>query len=186
VPADARPDALANARRLYELINVSWVSHAVYAAAELRIPDALAGGPREVAALALACDCDAASLGRLLRALATLDVCRQRADGAFELTPLGALLCDGAPGSLRAWAIHAGKYLWPLWGRLAESVRTGASDRKRGTGTDDYGHLERDREAAAVFNRAMVEVTRMVAGEVVRVCDFARIDSVRRRRRRLR
>jgi orsellinic acid C2-O-methyltransferase len=112
------------------------------------------------------------------RALASLDLCRERTDGMFELTPVGALLRADAPGSLRAWAIHSGKYLWPLWGRLAGSVRTGASSRKRTTGADDYGHLERDAEAATVFNRAMVEVTRMIARQVVRVCDFTGIDRV--------
>ena len=88
---------------------------------------------------------------------------------------MGALLRSDAPVSLRAWAIHSGKYLWPAWGRLAESVRTGTSDRLRTTGTDDFGHLERDPEAAAVFNRAMVELTRLVAQEVTRLVDFSKM-----------
>ena len=88
---------------------------------------------------------------------------------------MGALLRADAPDSLRAWAIHCGKYLWPAWGRLAESVRTGTSDRKRASGTDDFGHLEHDPDAAAVFNRAMVEITRLIAQEVTRVVDFSRM-----------
>ena len=91
---------------------------------------------------------------------------------------MGALLRADAPDSLRMWAVHCGRYLWPAWGRLAESVRTGASDRKRASGSDDFGHLERDPEAAAVFNRAMVELTRLVAHEVARAVDFSRMERV--------
>ena len=91
---------------------------------------------------------------------------------------MGALLAADAPVSLRAWAIHSGRTLWPAWGRLAESVRTGASERKRTAGSDDFAHLERDPEAAAVFNRAMVEVTRLVANEVARAVDFSRMERI--------
>ena len=57
-------------------------------------------------------------------------------------------------------------------------MRTGASDRKRTSGSDDFGHLERDLEGAAVFNRAMVEVTRLVAHEVARAVDFPRVERI--------
>ena len=159
--------------RLYELINASWTTQALYAAVALRIPEALAGGPQSADSLARATGCHPASLRRLLRGLVSLEVCREDEDGAFTLSPIGDLLRADVPGSLRDWAIHSGRYLWPAWGGLEDSVRTGASDRKRAIGVDDYGHLERDREAAAVFNRAMVGVTRLVAREVVRVLDFA-------------
>jgi ubiquinone/menaquinone biosynthesis C-methylase UbiE len=171
---DATPAAV---RRLYDLINASWTTQAVYAAALLRIPDLLSDGPRSAESLAGATGCDPQALARLLRALASLDLCRECGD-AFELTPLGALLRADAPASLRAWAIHSGRYLWPAWGRLAESVGTGASDRKRATGADDFGSLERDPEAAAVFNRAMVEVTRLVARDVARRADLAGVASI--------
>ena len=169
--------ALADAQRLFELINAGWTTQAVHAAAEIGLPDLLAHGPQRPDALARAAGCDADALARLLRALASLDLCRER-DAGFELTPMGELLRSGATLSLRDWAIHSGRTLWPAWGRLAESVRTGASDRKRTSGSDDFGHLERDLEGAAVFNRAMVEVTRLVAHEVARAVDFPRVERI--------
>jgi orsellinic acid C2-O-methyltransferase len=179
--AQARPDPATSAdadapasARLLELINASWTTQAICAAVELRLPDLLAAGPCRVEALAEASGCHPEALARLLRGLSSLDLCRERA-GSFELTPMGALLRADVPDSLRAWAIHCGKYLWPAWGRLAESVRTGTSDRRRATGTDDFGHLEHDSDAAAVFNRAMVEITRLIAQEVTRVVDFSRM-----------
>ena len=161
-----------HAHRLLHLINASWTTQAIYAAVELGLPDLLAAGPQRTESLAALSGSHPDALGRLLRALASLDLCRER-DGAFELTPMGTLLAADAPTSLRAWAIHSGRNLWPAWGRLAESVRTGTSDRKRASGSDDFGHLERDPEAAAVFNHAMVEITRLVAQEVTRVVDLS-------------
>jgi hypothetical protein len=51
-------------------------------------------------------------------------------------------------------------------------VKTGESARSHVTGTRGFGHLERDPEAAAVFNDAMVEQTRLVANELARVYPF--------------
>jgi hypothetical protein len=60
--------------------------------------------------------------------------------------------------------------MWPAWARLRDSVRTGKSSQ---LGADGFGDLERDATAAAAFNSAMVELTRLIAGEVVRGYDFA-------------
>jgi hypothetical protein len=178
VPGTAvEADAPEAARRLFELINASWTTQAVHAAVELDLPDLLAAGPQRAESLARASACDPDALARLLRALAALDLCRER-DGAYELTPTGALLRSDAPVSLRAWAIQAGRHLWPAWGRLAESVRTGASERKRTTGSDTFDDFDRERETAAVFNRAMAEITRLIAHEVARAVDFSRVARV--------
>lgn len=169
--------ALEVARQLFDLINASWTTQAVHAAVELGVPDLLAAGPQRAESLARASGCDPDALARLLRALATLDLCRER-DGAYELAPAGALLRSDAPVSLRAWTIQAGRYLWPAWGRLAESVRTGTSERKRATGSDAFDHFDRERETAAVFNRAMAEITRLIAHEVARAVDLSRMERI--------
>jgi SAM-dependent methyltransferase len=162
-----------NASKLLEIIGASWMSQAVYVAAELRLADLLADGPLRVDELAKAAGCHEASLGRLLRGLASLGVCVESADGRFGLAPMGSLLRSDASSSLRSWAILWGKNQWPVWGNLLHSVRTGDSARKLVKGTEGYEHLARDAEAAAVFNRAMTEITRFVASEVVRVYDFS-------------
>lgn len=40
-------------------------------------------------------------------------------------------------------------------------------------GLKGYAHIEGDPQAAAVFNQAMTELTRLAAGEIMRVYDFA-------------
>jgi DNA-binding HxlR family transcriptional regulator len=174
----ARPETsdwsdLSGASRLLEIIGGSWMSQVVYVAAELRIADLLAGEPKRVDELAKAAECHAPSLARLMRGLASLGICIEREDGRFDLTPMGSLLCSDRLNSLRSWAIVWGKNQWPVWAHLLHSVRTGESARKLVKGTEGYDHLAHDAAAAAAFNRAMTEITRLVASEVARVYDFS-------------
>lgn len=160
-------------RKLLELITSSWISQAVRTAAELRLADLLQAGPRTADDLAAATGTHAPSLCRLLRALSTIEICTERDDGTFAITPTGALLSADAPQSLHAWTIWWGAHLWPVWEQLPYSVRTGKSARSLLSGTDGFGHLERDPEAAAVFHRALAELTRLAADEVVAAYDFS-------------
>src|SRR5712692_9413367 len=172
-PAATQADTHILASRLLGIIGASWMSQATYVAAQLHIPDLLADGPKTSAELANASGSHAPSLYRLLRALATLEICREREDGAFELTPMGALLRSDVPGSLRSWAIFWGGPDWPVWGHLLHSVKTGETARKHLAGTKDFQHLALDPDLAALFNQAMVELTRPVAQDVVRAYDFS-------------
>lgn len=169
--------ASRKAREFIKLINDGAMSQAACAAAELGIADLLASGPKGVDELARASGCHAPSLHRLLRALASLDLCAERPDGGFALTALGSLLCSDAPHSLRSWTILCGKYLWPVWTNLLHSVRTGESARGLAGGAEAFDELERDARAALVFNRAMAELTSLIAAEVVRRYPF---DGMRR------
>jgi orsellinic acid C2-O-methyltransferase len=165
------------ATRVLDLIGASWMSQAICTAAELRIPDLLAGGCQSIDELASAARCHRESLQRLLRGLATLGLCIEADDGSFTLTPSGSLLRSDDPSSVRANAIWWGRYLWPVWEGLADSVRSGSSARELRTGQKGFEHVEDNPDAAAVFNRKMAELTRLAAGEIMRVYDFT---SVRR------
>jgi SAM-dependent methyltransferase len=164
---------MALIERFQSILTGSWKAQALYAAAELRIADFLAAGPRTSADLAASAGAHPQSLHRLLRALSALDLCAERTDGSFELTSLGALLQEQSPHSLRAWTVWWGHYLWPVWGNLLYSVRTGQSARKLLLGTDGFGHLQKDPEAAAVFYRVTIELTRLTAQLVMQAYDFS-------------
>ena len=154
------------------LINNGSMSQAACVAAELGLADLLASGPKRGDELAIATGCHHPSLHRLLRALATLNICCEGEDGAFSLTQLGSLLRSDAPISLRSWAVFCGKHLWPLWGNLLHSVKTGESARKLLGQSACFDDLERDEQAALIFNRAMAELTRLVANEVLHLYSF--------------
>lgn len=160
------------ASELIRLVNSGPMTQALCVAAELQIPDLLAAGPRHAEELAEATDTHGPSLHRLMRALASLDICVEREDGSFGLTAIGSVLCADAPNSLRSWTILCGKYLWPSAGDLFHSVRTGETARQRGGQSSPFKFLEGDKEAAAVFDRAMAEISRLVAGEVLSSCSF--------------
>ncbi len=169
-PGGADNGALAT--RLLDMVNSSWISQAIRVAAELRIPDLLAGGPKRSEELASAAGAHAPALRRLLRALTTIEIFREGDDGAFELSPMGELLRSDVNSSLRSWTIFWGNHLWPVWGRLLDAVRTGQSGRTTETGGVDFDRLERNPEEAAVFNAAMTELTRLSARSVVEAYDF--------------
>jgi hypothetical protein len=160
------------------LINDGSMSQAACVAAELGLADVLAGGSKRADEIANAVGCHGPSLQRLLRALSTLNLCREGEDGAFALTPLGSLLRSDAPNSLRSWAILCGRVLWPLWGNLLYSVKTGESARKLLGRANYFDDLEVDEHAALIFNRAMTELTRLIATEVVRLYPFEGIDRI--------
>ena len=161
------------AGHLLRLINSSWIAQACYVMARLGIPDLLASGPRSAEELAAKTGAHAPSLRRLLNALGSVDLCTQRDDGTFELTSLGALLRTDHPSSLSAWTLHWGGNSWLSWANLLHSVRTGQSARELIVGTPGFTHLDRNPEAAAIFNQAMVSLTRLAALEVVKAYDFS-------------
>lgn len=169
---------LALASQLLEAITASWKSQVLYVAAELRIADLLADGPRASSELAAMTGAHPPSLRRLLRGLAAIGVCSETAADVFGVTPLGALLATDAPLSLRSWTLWWGTSLRDSWGSLLYSVRTGSSARRMLTGMEGFDHLANDPEQAATFNRALVELTRLVTGAVLDCCDFAGVRRV--------
>jgi orsellinic acid C2-O-methyltransferase len=177
-PQNTDPEAIANRERLLGLINAQWTTHAIAAAVRLGLPEAMAAGPACAESLAQACHAHAPSLLRLLSALASLGLCEQMADGQFALTATGSLLRADTPGSLHAWASLNGGRISTQWARLDESVQTGESIRKRSSTQDDFTHLDDNLEAAALFNRAMVELTAPIAAALVHVHDFTGVRQV--------
>jgi orsellinic acid C2-O-methyltransferase len=179
IHAQQKVDASADdATALLEMIGASWKSQVVCVAAELRIADFLADGPLTNEDLARKTECHGPSLARLMRALTSLGMCVDLDDGIFALTPTGELLRTDVPRSVNAWAVWWGKYHWPVWGNLLHSVRTGATARELVTGQLGYAHIENDPQAASVFNRAMVGITGLIAGAVVRTYDFSAAKTV--------
>lgn len=156
----------------------SWMAQALYVAAELRLADLLEENPKSSEELAALTNTHAPSLYRLLRALGTIGVCRERESHFFEITPLGALLGSNAPESLRHWIIWWGTNLWQTWANLLYSVKTGESARKLVSGSDGFRHLEEDPRAAEVFNNGILELTRLNTENIIGSYNFAQFDEV--------
>lgn len=166
-------DDLDPVMRVWQLIGSNWISQAVYVFAELRLADLLADGPKTSQELAAEVGVHAPSLQRFLRALTTIEICKEYEDGSFGLTPTGAVLKSDHADSLRSWALFTGGYQRPIWGHMIDSVKTGESARKILTGDNSFEHIERDPSIAALFNQSMAEQTRLVSRAVVQAFDFS-------------
>ena len=164
--------------RLLQMVNASWMTQAIAVAVQLRLPELLADGPVPAGQLARSIDCDLPSLLRLLRALTSLELMAEDPEGAFGLTELGRQLRPDVDGSLAAWATLCGTRLWTNWSRLLDSVRTGLSARQLADGVNGFEHLDDDPEAARLFNRAMVDLTRPIAKAAVAAVDFTGVRKV--------
>ncbi|GAA1197244.1 acetylserotonin O-methyltransferase [Pseudonocardia alaniniphila] len=158
--------------RLLEIINAGWMSQVVRTAAELGIPDLLARGPRSAPELAAATETHAPTLRRLLRGLATLDICSELDDGSFDLAPMGRLLRTDAELSLRSWAIHWGRDLWTEWAYLIDGVLTGLSARELINAKSHDGLIIDNPARATAFIAGMGELTRVTAHGIMSGYDF--------------
>lgn len=85
---------------LQELIQGFQVTQCIYVAAKLGIADLLKDGPRSSEDLAQATDTHATSLYRVLRLLTAVGLLTEGGSHSFALTPLGAYLQTGIPGSM--------------------------------------------------------------------------------------
>jgi orsellinic acid C2-O-methyltransferase len=164
---------------LHELALADIPAQIVYAAAELRIADLLADGPRTATQLADAAGAHAPSLRRLLLALAALGVVAHVDDDRFELTDAGRPLMTGAPDSVRELIrMLRGPEMARSWGALVEGLRTGACPWELAHGMPVFQYYGEHPEAAATFNAAMAEHTRDAAPGIVAAGDFSRFRSV--------
>lgn len=157
---------------MLRLITGYWVSQAVGVAARLGVADQLAAGPRGSDDLARAVGAQPQALHRVLRMLASIGVFGQPDPGVFALTPLGETLRSDSPDSVRNFAIAETAYgHWATWGRLLDSVKTGAPMAREALGGDLWEWYGQNPEEAAFFSAAMGNLATLAASELVRVYD---------------
>lgn len=110
----------------------AFVAQSIHVVARLGIANLLGPDRRTVDDLAEAARVHAPSLTRVLRALTTLGVFAEDADGRFRNTDLSETLRADHPESVRAWALMLGAhFVWRPLGDLYESVRTGTPGFRR-------------------------------------------------------
>lgn len=160
---------------LLRLLTGAWATQAIAAAAELCLPDHLAG-TSDLPSLAAACGADQDSLGRLLRYLATLGLVRISAAG-YALTDLGSLLRSDVEGSIRPLALLYGGPFYRSFAALTDAVRTGEESYAKVFGAHHFDHMAGDPELAELFHQSMAASNAMFT-ELVRVVDFSAVATV--------
>src|SRR5262245_48799867 len=101
MPVDPNPSQTPPDAALMQIIVGKCLAMALSVVAKLRIADLLADGPKSLADLAARTETHAPSLYRVMRAMASVGVFDEQADGRYALTPTGEYLRTGVKGSLR-------------------------------------------------------------------------------------
>jgi len=139
--------------QMNQLIRGYWTTQAIFVAAELRIADLLANGPRDPDDLANEAGVQGHMLYRVLRALASIGIFAETSDGRFQLTPLAETL--RSDGGQRAYAMLHGVELYQSWARLLDAVRTGEAGFVKAFGMPAFEYFGRFPDRGAVFDQAM-------------------------------
>jgi ubiquinone/menaquinone biosynthesis C-methylase UbiE len=167
------------AAAMLRLIMGFWISRAVYIAARLGIADLLEDGPLDIERIASATASHGPSLYRVLRTLASVGVLVEDGQRRFSLTPVGATLRTGVPGSLRAWVnVQLGDEHYRAWGRAEHSVRTGESAFDHVLGMGVWQYRAQHSEHAKLFDEAMANLTAAYHAAVVSSYSFAPFDTI--------
>jgi len=165
-----------SALKLYDLIQSHRVTAVVYVAAKLGIAELLGNGPKSVEELAKATGAAQHALGRLLTALTTVGVCSRLGEDRYSLTEIGAALDGTANPSFKGWAILEGEMLSKSWTGMLESIMTGKTAAQLLGVGNSFDLMARTPANVAIFNAAMVDLTRLVTPDVLRAYNFGDIN----------
>ena len=164
---------------LMKMLCGKWLTQAIGVAAELRLADHLAAGPRSAAELAAATGANEDGVFRLLRGLASVGVFAEGEPRKFALTPMAACLQSDVPGSLAAVArFFAHEVTWRPWGEALHSVRTGEQAFSKVFGKPVFEWAPEHPEATQVFHEAMTSISTMDSMAVAAGYDFSGIDTL--------
>lgn len=159
---------------MIEMILAGWTSQAITVAAQLGVADALADGPLPIHELAARVSADADALQRLLRALISRGVFRQRFDGSYELNYLAETLRSDAMVSMASAArFYGSAEQRERWTLLVDSVRTGTSVVPKLRGKSSFEYFADEPELAELFNDTMTSVSELTDATVVAGYDFS-------------
>ncbi len=138
---------------LWDLLRGALATRALALAADLRIADALADGPRPVEEIAREVGADPDTLHRILRALASDGVFAEEERGVFRNTDASEVLRRGD-----GWDDFA-HFFGGVWLRAAGELDASSTDPPfpRTFGTDFWSWLAEHPDERAAFDRAMVQ-----------------------------
>lgn len=159
---------------VFGLISGMWAAKAAATAANLRIPDVLAHGPKSAEEVARAIGADASAVYRLMRGVASIGVFAAEPGGRFSLTPVGELLRSDVAGSMRSPLVaEMAPGHWLPWSDLEYSVRTGKPAAPKSLGMSVWEYYKKNSEEGFQFAEAMSGMSAMALQAVLAAYSFA-------------
>lgn len=172
-PSPAEEETARNVDTVMGMLTGHWTAQITRAAADLRIADHVAAGRGTAQEIAEAESSDPGTTYRLMRACASLGFLTHEGQHRFRLTPLGQVLREGVPGSLREAALVQGASgHWQSWGLFPEAVRTGGNQVEGALGSDIFSYFSRNPGEAALFSKFMSNMTGMVIEDAISLLDL--------------
>ena len=171
MPIQPRAQAAAALRQIALGLRAS---QALYVAAKLNIADYLAQGPLDADELSKVAEVDPAALGRVMRALCSLDVFAQSPTGKFSLNSTAELLRSDVPGSYRAAVLFSvGDVRWRCWSDLRGTVRAGGGGAERTLGMSLFDFYAAHREESQIHDQSMRATSAAQVAAIVGAFDFS-------------
>jgi hypothetical protein len=159
-------------RRVHDLLHGYRTTCLVVAAIELGLVEALRAAPLGEADLAERLGAHEASLRRFLRALSSLGLVENHAQGV-ALTAAGRLLLEGDSAMRERGILVRDEYL-PAWLNLSHTVRTGETAFGHVFGMSAWEHRRRHPALNECMNRTMADDQRSAQGSISEAYDFSR------------
>ncbi|MBX9573249.1 MAG: hypothetical protein K2X77_30400 [Candidatus Obscuribacterales bacterium] len=151
----------------------AWLSHAISALCEHRVPDFVGGEPTAIESIAKKAGLHAPTLYRALRALAANGIFEERGDGFFLHNDVSRLLCADHPyswsGMARMWGHPS---CMSAWMHYRKSLTDGQSGIKHAFGKTLYEHLAQDPATTKAFSDAMISNSAHAAVSISREFPF--------------
>jgi len=164
--------------RLLRQVYGGQVAQIIYVATRLGVPDLLSDGSRTSSELASATRIEERTLRRVLRGLIALGFLFEMEPGRYKLSELGQFLRSDHPRSLRARILFNVEVLSPIWGRMLDTTRTGASGALGALGMPFYEYLQQHPEAGELFDRTMADAIRYRVEAALEAYDFSRFGKI--------
>jgi O-methyltransferase domain/Dimerisation domain len=153
--------------------------HAIAVAADLGIADLVEEQPQTPEELAAKIGANADALGRMLKALNTMGIFEEDANGRQHNTPLSATLRNDIPGSMVGWARYKTSEMTNrTFEGLRYSVVTGQPVFPKIFGKSLFAFLGENPEMREVFAGGMTSYSSSSVSEAVEAYDFSRIKRI--------
>jgi hypothetical protein len=163
---------------LYEHFQYFWLLPCLKVAAELNIAGMLKYGPKNIDQLARETECNPDYLFRLIRALSSQGIFRQKKNGMVYNTALSGVLIEGT-GSLRSMIMqHLGTLNWTVFSELSSSIKTGKDAFSKVYGKRIYDYLAENPEESELFAQSMTNLSEISIEPILSAYDFSQFNTI--------
>lgn len=157
---------------IIEMVQGFYVSKAIGVVAELNIAELIGNDPKEISAIANACNCNEEALYRLMRMLASQGIFVALKNRSFKNNKLSRTLLD-KQNSMRHMIMHQVNGInWNMFEELDYVVKTGNNAAQKVLGMDVFEYLEKNPEKNELYNHAMTNSSLMLSYAILSEYNF--------------